>query len=136
MTLSLRAVAESVQGEVLGDGAVNVSGIASIAQATSVDLVFVEDDVVGRGRGSMKSRKMFISILQTGKRISVNTARSSRSKSVFLAVAVTGIDCCSLVDRACEQNGLSPTVSSPICDARIINIEYTQTKCKDYETGV
>jgi len=44
MTLSLRAVAESVQGEVLGDGAVNISGIASIAQATSVDLVFVEDE--------------------------------------------------------------------------------------------
>ena len=44
MTLSLRAVAESVQAEVLGDGAVKVSGIASIAQATSVDLVFVEDE--------------------------------------------------------------------------------------------
>jgi UDP-3-O-[3-hydroxymyristoyl] glucosamine N-acyltransferase len=44
MTLSLRMVAESVQGEVLGDGAVEVSGIASISQATSVDLVFVEDE--------------------------------------------------------------------------------------------
>lgn len=44
MALSLRTVAESVQGEVVGDGAVEVSGIASISQATSVDLVFVEDE--------------------------------------------------------------------------------------------
>jgi UDP-3-O-[3-hydroxymyristoyl] glucosamine N-acyltransferase len=44
MTLSLMAIAEAVQGEVLGDGAVAVSGIASIARATAVDLVFVEDE--------------------------------------------------------------------------------------------
>jgi UDP-3-O-[3-hydroxymyristoyl] glucosamine N-acyltransferase len=44
MKRSLRTVAESVQGQVVGDGAVEVSGIASIAQATSVDLVFVEDE--------------------------------------------------------------------------------------------
>jgi UDP-3-O-[3-hydroxymyristoyl] glucosamine N-acyltransferase len=44
MTLSLMAIAESVQGEVLGDGAVAVSGIASIARATGLDLVFVEDE--------------------------------------------------------------------------------------------
>ncbi len=44
MTLSLRAVAEAVQGEVLGDGTAKVSGIASIAQATPADLVFVEDE--------------------------------------------------------------------------------------------
>jgi len=44
MTLSLRTVAESVQGQVVGDDAVEVSGIASIAQATPVDLVFVEDE--------------------------------------------------------------------------------------------
>ena len=44
MALSLRTVAESVKGQVVGDDAVTVSGIASIAQATSADLVFVEDD--------------------------------------------------------------------------------------------
>ena len=44
MTLSLRTIAESVQGQVVGDDAVEVSGIASISQATSVDLVFVEDE--------------------------------------------------------------------------------------------
>ncbi|MGA9799785.1 MAG: UDP-3-O-(3-hydroxymyristoyl)glucosamine N-acyltransferase [Terriglobales bacterium] len=44
MTLSLRAVAESVRGEVVGNGSVEVSGIASLAQATPVDLVFVEDE--------------------------------------------------------------------------------------------
>jgi UDP-3-O-[3-hydroxymyristoyl] glucosamine N-acyltransferase len=44
MTLSLRAIAESVRGEVLGNGSVEVSGIASLAQATPVDLVFVEDE--------------------------------------------------------------------------------------------
>jgi UDP-3-O-[3-hydroxymyristoyl] glucosamine N-acyltransferase len=33
-----------VQGQVVGDDAVEVSGIASISQATSVDLVFVEDE--------------------------------------------------------------------------------------------
>jgi UDP-3-O-[3-hydroxymyristoyl] glucosamine N-acyltransferase len=43
MTLSLRTIAESVQGQVVGDDAVEVSGIASISQATSMDLVFVED---------------------------------------------------------------------------------------------
>lgn len=44
MTLSLRMVAESVQGQVVGDDAVTVSGIASIPHATSRDLVFVEDE--------------------------------------------------------------------------------------------
>jgi UDP-3-O-[3-hydroxymyristoyl] glucosamine N-acyltransferase len=44
MTLSLRVVAESVRGEVVGNGSVEVSGIASVAQATPVDLVFVEDE--------------------------------------------------------------------------------------------
>jgi len=44
MALSLRMVAESVKGQVVGDDGVSVSGIASIAQATSVDLVFVEDE--------------------------------------------------------------------------------------------
>ncbi len=44
MRRSLLSVAQSVQAQVVGDGAVEVSGIASIAQATSVDLVFVEDE--------------------------------------------------------------------------------------------
>ncbi len=44
MALSLRTVAESVKGQVVGDDAVSVSGVASIARATSVDLVFVEDE--------------------------------------------------------------------------------------------
>jgi UDP-3-O-[3-hydroxymyristoyl] glucosamine N-acyltransferase len=44
MALSLRTVAESVKGQVAGDDAVSVSGLASIARATSVDLVFVEDE--------------------------------------------------------------------------------------------
>jgi UDP-3-O-[3-hydroxymyristoyl] glucosamine N-acyltransferase len=44
MALPLRTVAESVKGQIVGDDAVNVSGIASIEQATSADLVFVEDE--------------------------------------------------------------------------------------------
>jgi UDP-3-O-[3-hydroxymyristoyl] glucosamine N-acyltransferase len=44
MSLSLRTVAESVKGQVVGDDAVSISGIASIARATSGDLVFVEDE--------------------------------------------------------------------------------------------
>jgi UDP-3-O-[3-hydroxymyristoyl] glucosamine N-acyltransferase len=44
MALSLRTVAESVQGEVMGDGSVAIGGVASIARATSVELVFVEDE--------------------------------------------------------------------------------------------
>lgn len=44
MQRSLLSVAQSVQAQVLGDGGVEVSGIASITQATSVDLVFVEDE--------------------------------------------------------------------------------------------
>jgi UDP-3-O-[3-hydroxymyristoyl] glucosamine N-acyltransferase len=43
MKRSLRTVAESVQAQVVGDGAVEVSGIASIALAGAGDLVFVED---------------------------------------------------------------------------------------------
>ena len=43
MLRSLLSVAQSVQAQVVGDGAVEVGGIASIPQATSVDLVFVED---------------------------------------------------------------------------------------------
>ena len=44
MKCLLRTVAESVQAQLVGDGAVEVSGIASIAQATPLDLVFVEDE--------------------------------------------------------------------------------------------
>ncbi len=44
MVLSLRTVAESVKGQVVGDDAVTVSGVASIARAASVDLVFVDDE--------------------------------------------------------------------------------------------
>ncbi len=44
MQRSLLSVAQSVQAQVLGDGGVEVSGIASITQATSADLVFVEDE--------------------------------------------------------------------------------------------
>ncbi len=44
MKRSLLSIAESVEAQVVGDGAIEVSGIASISQATSVDLVFVEDE--------------------------------------------------------------------------------------------
>jgi UDP-3-O-[3-hydroxymyristoyl] glucosamine N-acyltransferase len=44
MKRSLLSIAQAVQARVLGDGAVEVSGIASIPLATPVDLVFVEDE--------------------------------------------------------------------------------------------
>ena len=44
MRRSLLSVAQSVQAQVLGDSGIEVSGIASITQATSADLVFVEDE--------------------------------------------------------------------------------------------
>ena len=44
MKRSLLSVAQAVQAQVVGDGAVEVSGIASISQATPVDLVFVEEE--------------------------------------------------------------------------------------------
>jgi UDP-3-O-[3-hydroxymyristoyl] glucosamine N-acyltransferase len=44
MRRSLLSVGQSVQAQVVGDGAVEVSGIGSISRATSVDLVFVEDE--------------------------------------------------------------------------------------------
>jgi len=76
MTLSLRTVAESVQGKVVGDDAVEVSGIASISRAKSGDLVFVEDEkslgaalaspaaavIAGEfARGSVASKPLLIS---------------------------------------------------------------------------
>jgi UDP-3-O-[3-hydroxymyristoyl] glucosamine N-acyltransferase len=44
MKCSLRTVADSVHAQLVGDGAVEVSGIASIPDATPADLVFVEDE--------------------------------------------------------------------------------------------
>ena len=44
MKRSLSSLAESIQAQLVGDGAVEVSGIASILQATPEDLVFVEDE--------------------------------------------------------------------------------------------
>jgi UDP-3-O-[3-hydroxymyristoyl] glucosamine N-acyltransferase len=44
MKRTLSSVAEAVQAQLVGDGAVEVSGIASISQATAADLVFVEDE--------------------------------------------------------------------------------------------
>src|SRR6266436_1635929 len=44
MKRSLSSVAESIRVQLVGDGAVEVSGIASIPQATPEDLVFVEDE--------------------------------------------------------------------------------------------
>jgi len=43
MQSTLKEIAESVQATVVGDGATQVSGIASIKTASSKDLVFVED---------------------------------------------------------------------------------------------
>src|SRR5438105_9213166 len=43
MKLSVSAIAQSVQAQLMGDGTIEVSGIASISQATPVDLVFVQD---------------------------------------------------------------------------------------------
>jgi len=44
MRHSLKSVAEAVQAQLVGDGAVEVGGVASIAQASPLDLVFVEDE--------------------------------------------------------------------------------------------
>jgi UDP-3-O-[3-hydroxymyristoyl] glucosamine N-acyltransferase len=44
MRRSLKSVAEAVQAQLVGDGAVEVGGVASIAQASLLDLVFVEDE--------------------------------------------------------------------------------------------
>lgn len=44
MKRSLKEIAQLVQGRVLGDGNVEVSGIASIRSAAAGDLVFVEDE--------------------------------------------------------------------------------------------
>jgi len=44
MTRKVREIAEAVKARLLGDGDVEVSGVASIAVASSHDLVFVEDE--------------------------------------------------------------------------------------------
>jgi UDP-3-O-[3-hydroxymyristoyl] glucosamine N-acyltransferase len=44
MKCSLSSVAKAVQAQLLGDGSIDVSGVAGIAHATPVDLVFVEDE--------------------------------------------------------------------------------------------
>jgi UDP-3-O-[3-hydroxymyristoyl] glucosamine N-acyltransferase len=44
MKRSLKEIAKLVQGRLLGDGSVEVTGIASIQSATAGDLVFVEDE--------------------------------------------------------------------------------------------
>jgi UDP-3-O-[3-hydroxymyristoyl] glucosamine N-acyltransferase len=54
MKRSLLSVAQSVQAQVVGDGAVEVSGVASIAHANAMDLVFVEDEK--SLRAALKSR--------------------------------------------------------------------------------
>src|SRR5207248_9066189 len=49
MKLSVRSIAQSVEAQLIGDGTIEVSGIASIAEATPVDLAFVQDK---KGLGS------------------------------------------------------------------------------------
>lgn len=44
MTRTVKAVAEAVDGRVLGDGSVEVGRVASISSAEAGDLVFVEDE--------------------------------------------------------------------------------------------
>jgi UDP-3-O-[3-hydroxymyristoyl] glucosamine N-acyltransferase len=44
MKRSLKEIAEFVQGRVIGDGAIEITGIASIDSAATGDLVFVEDE--------------------------------------------------------------------------------------------
>jgi UDP-3-O-[3-hydroxymyristoyl] glucosamine N-acyltransferase len=44
MKCSLSSVAKAVQAQLVGDGSVEVGGVASILQATPEDLVFVEDE--------------------------------------------------------------------------------------------
>lgn len=44
MNRSLKEIAEFVQGRLIGDGAVEITGIASVDSAKTGDLVFVEDE--------------------------------------------------------------------------------------------
>src|SRR6202044_2994976 len=44
MTHKVKEIAEAVKARLVGDGDVQVSGVASIASASSNDLVFVEDE--------------------------------------------------------------------------------------------
>jgi UDP-3-O-[3-hydroxymyristoyl] glucosamine N-acyltransferase len=44
MKCSLKEIAELVQGRLIGDGATQITGIASIGSAATGDLVFVEDE--------------------------------------------------------------------------------------------
>ncbi len=44
MTRRLKEIAEFVQGQLVGDGAIEITGIASIESAADGDLTFIEDD--------------------------------------------------------------------------------------------
>ena len=56
MRRSLKEIADFVQGRVVGDGSVEVTGIASIMSARPGDLVFVEDKKnLGQAQGSRAS---------------------------------------------------------------------------------
>src|SRR6185369_10586300 len=44
MQSTLKQIAESVQAKLIGDGTIQIGGIASIKTATAKDLVFVEDE--------------------------------------------------------------------------------------------
>jgi UDP-3-O-[3-hydroxymyristoyl] glucosamine N-acyltransferase len=87
MTLSLRAVAESVLGEVLGDGAVEVSGIASISQATTVDLVFVEDEKSLRGALESRAAAVIAGEFARGKKSSKPLLISDHPRLAFARAA-------------------------------------------------
>ncbi len=78
MTRTVKAVAETVSGQLIGDGAVTVGRVASVSSAAPGDLVFVEDEknlaaalqshaaavIAGEFAASVSPAKPFIIVVQ------------------------------------------------------------------------
>src|SRR5690242_18149059 len=83
MKCSLRSLAESLQAQLLGDGAVEISGIASIPQATPEDLVFVEEEK--HLRGALESGAAAIIAGRFAEKFLANAAPKTPAKPLLIA---------------------------------------------------
>jgi UDP-3-O-[3-hydroxymyristoyl] glucosamine N-acyltransferase len=103
MRRSLLSVGQSVQAQVVGDGAVEVSGIASISHATSADLVFVEDEKSLRAALESAAAAVITGEFARGKTSSKPLLISTNPRLAFARAARL------LCPAPGRQSGLHPT---------------------------
>jgi UDP-3-O-[3-hydroxymyristoyl] glucosamine N-acyltransferase len=112
MPLSVSRIAEAVEARLIGDGDVEVSGVASIGSASAGDLVFVEDEkhlsAALRSRAGAVIAGEFAATVPSGKPLLI-----CDHPKLTLAKAARALQECALADRPSAESVHSSATVHP-----------------------